>query len=146
MSRENFKLPISPMDENQVGSPSFSDWDIMMTTAVKTGEDGKLCVDVIETEEELIVVAPMAGTEPEDLELHLQNDLLTIRGQRRNFLPENSEFHHQETFWGGFSRTIVLPVDVRAELTKAEYKYGILTIRLPKAKTQKNIPITVVEE
>ena len=108
-------------------------------------EEGQLAVDVLETDETLLIVAPMAGTKPADIELHLHNDLLTIRGQRE--IPaEADEFFYQECFWGNFSRTIVLPVDVRSELAQAEYKNGVLTIQLPKVKARTAIPILVVDE
>lgn len=108
--------------------------------------EGQLSVDVAETADELVIVATMAGTAPGDVALHLHNDLLTIRGVRQSPVPEQSEYFYQECFWGPFSRTIVLPVDVRPELARAEYKNGILTVRLPKAVQGSNIPIMVIEE
>lgn len=110
-------------------------------------DEGKLTVDVAETPEELIITAPMAGTPPQNFELHLHNDLLTIRGERYSPVPVDAHFFHHECYWGKFSRTVVLPVDVKAELAQAEYHHGVLTIRLPKAlATNSNIPIMVVEE
>lgn len=108
--------------------------------------EGQLSVDVAQTDEELIVVATLSGTLPDQVSLHLQNDVLTIRGERRSPVPSGAEYFYEECFWGKFSRTIVLPVDVRAELGKAEYKNGVLTIRLPKQKPTNTIPIYVVEE
>lgn len=108
-------------------------------------EEGQLAVDVLETDDQLMVVAPMAGTRPSDIELHLHNDFLTIRGKRQ--LPvEADEYFYKECFWGNFSRTIVLPVDVKSELIQAEYKNGVLTVRLPKMKARTAIPILVVDE
>jgi len=108
--------------------------------------EGQLTIDVGQTVDELIVVATMAGTPPDQIELHLHNDLLTIRGQRSSPLPENAEYFYEECYWGKFSRTIVLPCDVRYELTQAQYKYGVLTIRLPKKDADEEIKIMVVEE
>lgn len=111
------------------------------------GAEGQLSVDVLETETELIVLATMAGTKPEDIELHLHNDFLTIRGRRHSPVPPGSRYFYQECFWGTFSRTIVLPVDVRGSEVNSEYRQGILTIRLPKARPMRGaIPIMVVEE
>ncbi|TAN33516.1 Hsp20/alpha crystallin family protein [Patescibacteria group bacterium] len=108
--------------------------------------EGQLVLDVAQTDDELVIIATMAGTEPGDIELHLHNDLLTIRGWRRDPSPAGSEHFCRECYWGKFSRTIVLPVDVKAELTKAEYKNGVLTVRLPKAGAKREIPILVIGE
>jgi len=109
-------------------------------------DEGQLNIDVAEGEDDLIIVATMAGTSSNKLELHLQNDLLIIRGERFSPISSSAQYFHRELFWGKFSRTIVLPVDVQHELAAAEYKNGILVVRLPKVKTNKSIPIIVVEE
>ncbi len=111
--------------------------------------EGQLSVDVLETEDKLIIIATMAGTRAEDTELHLHNDFLTIRGRRQSPAPASANYFNQECFWGTFSRTIVLPVDVRGSEAEAEYSKGILTITLPKASLAPrggSIPIMVVEE
>jgi HSP20 family protein len=112
----------------------------------RTLEEGQLSVDVFETTEDLYIVATMAGTKAEDIELHLHNDFLTIRGRRAAPVPGPASFFYEECFWGTFSRTIVLPVDVKSELAQSEYKNGVLTIKLPKARLHNSIPILVVEE
>jgi HSP20 family protein len=108
--------------------------------------EGQLSVDVAQTDEELIVVATLSGTLPDQVSLHLQNDVLTIRGERHSPVPLGAEYFYEECYWGKFSRTIVLPVDVKAELARSEYRNGVLTIHLPKAKPSNTIPIYVVEE
>ncbi|KKQ40611.1 MAG: heat-shock protein [Candidatus Magasanikbacteria bacterium GW2011_GWA2_37_8] len=108
--------------------------------------EGQLSIDVAEMAEELIVVATMAGSKPDNIELHLHNDVLTIRGTRTSPIPEGANHFYEECFWGKFSRTIVLPVDVKPEVASAEYKQGVLIVHLAKAKSDNNIPIYVVEE
>lgn len=122
--------------------------------------EGQLAVDVAQTADELIVVAAMAGTPPENIELHLHNDLLTIRGERKSPISAAAESRtissvedlcdvehfYQECYWGKFSRSIVLPADVKAELARAEYNNGVLIIYLPKAGQNSDIPIMVIEE
>ncbi|MFA5174807.1 MAG: Hsp20/alpha crystallin family protein [Patescibacteria group bacterium] len=108
--------------------------------------EGKLSVDVLQKDNELLVIATMAGSLPDKIELHLHNDLLTIRGVRYSPALIDAEYYYKECFWGKFSRSIVLPVDVRGELAQAEYKNGVLTVRLPIANNQNQIPVTVVEE
>ncbi len=110
-------------------------------------EEGKIPVAVLERQQTIVVIASMAGTDPENISLHLHNDLLTIRGQR--FLPgavEDDVYFYNECFWGEFSRTIVLPVDVKTESARAEYRHGVLVITFDKAKIDTSIPLIFVEE
>lgn len=109
-------------------------------------EEGQLAVDVLETAVDIIVVAAMAGTKPDDMSIHLQDDLLTIRGYRKAPLDEPTTAFYQECYWGPFSRSIVLPMEVREESVRAEYRNGILTIRLEKSRNEAKIPIIVVED
>lgn len=108
--------------------------------------EGQLTIDVVQTKDEIIVVAPMAGCKAQNVELHLHNDVLTIRGERQSPLSNESEFFYRECYWGKFSRTIVLPVEVKVEMARAEFKNGVLTVALPKTKVDGNIPIVIVEE
>ena len=108
--------------------------------------EGQLAVDVAQTDEELIVVATLSGTKPDKIGLHLHNDLLTIRGERKPPIPRDAEYIYEETYWGKFSRTIILPADVKYEFARAEYKNGVLTIHLPKRSVDSKIPIMVVDE
>lgn len=116
------------------------------TVVPESGEEGQLCVDVAETEVELIIVCPMAGTPPKSLELHLHNDLLTVKGERHSVIPKSAYYHNKECYFGRFSRSVVMPTDVKVENSSAEYKNGLLTIRIPKAKSDLNIPVYIVEE
>ena len=129
--------------ENQV---DFSLFSSLKNQEGKHIAEGQLAVDVAQTPEELIVIAAMAGTAPENIELHLHNDLLTIRGERKSPIEATAEHFYQEGYWGKFSRSIVLPVDVKAEMVQAQYKNGVLIIRLPKANKNSDIPIMVIEE
>ncbi|MFA6547653.1 MAG: Hsp20/alpha crystallin family protein [Candidatus Magasanikbacteria bacterium] len=108
--------------------------------------EGQLAIDVVQTVNEVIVIAPMAGCRSENLELHLHNDVLTIRGERKPPIDQEVDYFYKECYWGKFSRTIVLPVEVKVEMARAEFKNGVLTVVLPKTKVDGNIPIIVVEE
>lgn len=141
MFNEKIVLPVDESCERAAELPFFSE-----SGNLEDHAEGQLSVDVAQTADELIVSATMAGTRPEDISLHLQNDILTIRGTRLSPVTEGAEFFYEECYWGPFSRTIVLPVDVRPELARSEYKDGVLTIRLPKAQADGSIPIFVVED
>ncbi|MDO8499276.1 MAG: Hsp20/alpha crystallin family protein [bacterium] len=126
--------------------PQLAEEDFLSESAPRSPhEEAELCVDVAHTADEIIIVATMAGTTPQKLELHLHNDLLTIRGERSSPVS-GVEYFHRENFWGRFSRSIVLPADVRHEMVRAEYKNGVLTVWLPKTNGGKSIPIEIVEE
>lgn len=105
-------------------------------------DEGALAIDIDETHDELIVRTPIAGVKQEDLSLSLHNDLLTIRGTRRD--PATSEERVsilRECHWGPFSRSVILPVHVRADDAQATLKDGILTITLPKTARHGSIPV-----
>lgn len=110
--------------------------------------EGQLAVDVAQTETDLVVVSTIAGAIPEKLEVYLRNDLLTIRGFRQSPISKlmDDNYFHQECYWGKFSRSIVLPVDVKTEMAKAEYNNGVLLIKIPKQKMETKVPIFIVEE
>lgn len=96
-------------------------------------KEGELSVDVYEKPEEIVVKSTIAGVSKSDLEISLINDMLTIRGRRK--LDEDlnaTNYYFRECYWGKFSRSIILPVNVDARKTKAQIKNGVLTIILPK--------------
>ncbi|HNW20036.1 MAG TPA: Hsp20/alpha crystallin family protein [bacterium] len=109
-----------------------------------SGHEGQLSLDIYQTEKNLIVKSTIAGARPEEIQISLKNDLLTIRGKRD--LPEDiaeADFLFRECYWGPFSRSIILPVDVQADKIKATMDNGVLTIVLPKAPQAKQIVIKV---
>lgn len=97
--------------------------------------DGELVCDVYETDRDVIVVAPIAGIRSEDLDITVANDLLTVRGTRRHGVgSRDMQPVHLECHWGSFSRSLVLPSEVRSDRVKAFLKQGVLTILLPKIR------------
>ena len=109
--------------------------------------DGQLAVDVYQTPSHIVVQSAVAGVRPEDLDVSISNDLVTIRGaRRRENIVEDEDYFTQECYWGGFSRSIVLPVDVLSEKADATMKNGILTITIPKVKTAKTQVLRVKQE
>jgi HSP20 family protein len=98
--------------------------------------DGQLTIDVYQTETDIVIKSTIAGVKPEDVDVSISNDMITIRGERKQeeHVSEDS-YYYRECYWGPFSRSIVLPMDVVAEKIDASLKNGILTIKLPKADT-----------
>jgi HSP20 family protein len=112
-------------------------------------QEGQLAVDVLQDSNDIVVVSTMAGAVTDKLEVYVHGDLLTIRGRRLSPIQRDKMNHvyHEECFWGLFSRTIVLPVDVHAAKAMAEYNNGILIVRIPIEKVvDRSIPITIVDE
>ena len=108
--------------------------------------DGQLLVDVRSTEKQIIVKAAMAGVKPEDLDISLHNDLLTIKGKREEEKKsQDSDYIYQECYWGSFSRSLVLPAEVDSKKIQAFLENGVLTVILEKVGAAKSIKITVKE-
>lgn len=95
--------------------------------------EGELAVDVYQTPTHIIIKAMIAGVRPEDLDVSITRDLVTLRGKRERHTEGTAgDFFFQELYWGAFSRTIVLPQEVEIEDAEATEKHGLLTIKLPK--------------
>ena len=106
--------------------------------------EGQLSLDIYQTDKDLIIKSTIAGANPNDIQIYLKNDLLTIRGKRN--LPADvtdANFLFRECYWGPFSRSIILPVEVQADKIKASMDNGVLTIILPKAPQAKQIIIKI---
>jgi HSP20 family protein len=105
---------------------------------------GQLAVDVYETADKLVVKARTAGISKNDLDVTINDNILTISGVLSGGEDEQTtRWHIQECYWGEFSRTIALPVQVREEGVKAELKEGVLTITFEKEKVEAPIKIDV---
>ena len=92
--------------------------------------------DVIETEREIRVVTEMPGLRRENIELDIENNVLTIRGEKREQRTEGEQgrWHLAERRYGTFARSFVLPRDVDAERIEAAFEHGVLTVRIPKSE------------
>lgn len=111
------------------------------------GEEGQLSIDVYQTNEKLYIVSTIAGVKPEDIDITINNDMLTVRGKReRRKDVKDDDYLYSECYWGSFSRSIILPVEIEMEKINAVIENGVLTIALPKAKVTKQISIKVKEK
>ena len=94
-------------------------------------------VDVSETDKEVIVRAELPGMDPKEIDISLSGNVLTIKGERKHEREEKKEnFHLVERGSGSFSRTLQLPVEVKADKVKASYKDGVLSISMPKTEPE----------
>jgi HSP20 family protein len=110
------------------------------------GQEGQLTVDVYKTNDYLIIQSAIAGVKPEDLDVSIENDVLTIKGSREKTAEiEERDYFYQECYWGAFSRQIILPEEVDPSRTEAKMKEGILTIKIPRIERQKKRKIIIKE-
>ncbi len=96
-------------------------------------EEGQLSVDVYQDKNSIVIKSTIAGVEPDDIDISFHNDMLTIRGERKHDKTiSEDDYFYKECYWGSFSRSIILPLEVQVDKIKATIKNGILTIVLPK--------------
>ena len=107
-------------------------------------EECELSVDVYQTPSEIIIQTMVAGVKPEDLNISITREMVTIKGTREAVRTISDEDYFQrELYWGSFSRTILLPAEIETEEAEAAEKNGLLTIRLPKIDKDKTAKLKV---
>jgi len=112
--------------EKQQDLSNDSDW-------LEDDGGGQLAIDAYQTDDAVIIKAPIAGVNPEDLDVAITDDVVTIKGERHGSESIGREnYFLQECYWGSFSRSYVLPTSVDADNADAQLKNGILTITIPK--------------
>jgi HSP20 family protein len=95
-------------------------------------------VDMYQTKEEIVVKAAIPGVKPEDIDISVTGDILTIKGElKEEEKIEEANYLCQERRYGEFRREFSLPTQVSADKAKAEFEHGVLTLRLPKAEEVK---------
>jgi len=100
--------------------------------------EGQLTVDVYQDKDNVVVQSTVAGVNPDELEVNITNESITIRGKReRAEKIEEKNYFYQECFWGKFSRSIILPVEVDPESSVATLKNGVLIVVMPKSTKRK---------
>lgn len=107
-------------------------------------EEGELTIDVYQTPSEIVIKSMVAGVKPEDLDISITRDMVTIKGKRETerFIKDE-DYYHQELYWGSFSRAIMLPAEIEVEEADAIEKHGLLIIRLPKIDKNKQTRLRV---
>ena len=100
--------------------------------------EGELAVDMYQSKNNIVIETAVAGVKPDDLDISIENDLVTIRGNRESCeVEEAKDYFHQECYWGTFSRELILPEEIDAPKATASFKDGILTLKLPKLKRER---------
>lgn len=109
--------------------------------------EGELAIDVYQTEEELVVRSAIAGVKLEKLDVTIENDVITIQGNREEPSEQGKvDFLSRECYFGPFSRKIISPVEIDPSRARATMKEGILLIRTPKIKREKKVKLEIKKE
>ncbi len=122
-------MPVEPETSNKGAA---SDW------LKDNAEEGELAVDLFQTPSEIVIRAMISGVKPEDLNISITREMVTIKGRRdETERVAESDYFQKELYWGAFSRTLLLPSEVEPDECEATEKHGLLTLRLPKIDKQR---------
>ena len=107
-------------------------------------EEAQLTVDVYQTPSEIIIKTMVAGVKPEDLDVTITRESVTINGKRsEDRTVSDDEYFHRELYWGSFARTITLPEEVDVDGAEAVEKHGMLILHLPKLDKNRQTKLRV---
>ena len=110
----------------------------------ETQKDGELPIDMYHTGDNVVIRALVAGVNPEDLDVAITRDMVTIKGRREEDQEApDDDYYHRELYWGGFSRTILLPEEVLIDQAEAKEKHRLLIITLPKIDKERSAKLKV---
>lgn len=130
---------VPAVEEEGVGLGSENRLDNPNPTPWLDEEEGELAVDMYQTPSEIVIQTMVSGVKPEDLNVAITRETVTIKGKRQLAREiDHENYFHKELYWGSFSRTILLPAEVEVEEAEAIEKHGLLTIRLPKIDRSKS--------
>jgi HSP20 family protein len=107
-------------------------------------EEGELSIDMYQTPTEVVVQTMTAGVRPEELDIEISRDMITIQGKRKEArMVEDDEYVVRELYWGSFSRSVALPEEVDPDLAEASERNGLLIIRLPKIDKERKTNLKI---
>ncbi len=101
-------------------------------------------IDIYEEENDVVLKAELPGMKKEDIDISLTDDTITISGEKRaEHKTERKNFYRYESSYGSFCRTMSLPSDIRQDKVKAEFKDGVLEVRMPKTEDAKKKQVKI---
>ncbi len=128
----------SDFEEDKIKSQKTNEW------MEENNDEGELAIDVHQTHDSIILKAMIAGVKPDNLDIDITRDMVTIKGTRHNEKEVSEEnYFYKELYWGSFSRTILLPQEIEPEEATATEKHGLLVISLPKIDRAKSRKVKV---
>lgn len=125
-----------PLDD--IEEPGWQD------PAPQPEEEGELPIDMYQTGDNIVIRALIAGVSPDDLDIAITRDMVTLKGSREEDREAPDEdYFHRELYWGSFSRTILLPEEILIDEAEAKEKHGLLEIVLPKVDKERSTRLKV---
>lgn len=110
-------------------------------------EEGQLSVDMFSSPSEIVIKAMIADVKPEDLDVSVTKEMITIKGHRQKEEEVSEDnYYYKELYWGGFSRSILLPQEVDSDNAEASVKNGLLIVKLPKINREKTQKLKIKSE
>ena len=136
--------PFGAMEDMVNRFPSMFERWARLSGGGEKGTGWSPSVDISETDQEYLIRAALPAVRKEDVNVTVEDGMLTVSGERRQQQQQKDEkFHKVESFYGSFSRSISLPEGTDPAAIKAESKDGVLTIHVPKTKTEARKPTTI---
>lgn len=133
-----------PMEERRLPVKGSGSKKAVPVAEERAPEDGELTVDVYQTPDDIIIKTIAAGVRPEDLDISITRDMVTIRGSRQESSEvSEGDYFHRELYWGSFSRTILLPQEIDVDASEASERHGLLMLRLPKLDKSRQTKLKV---
>lgn len=124
--------------EDEIAEPGWQD------TSEPIQEEGELPIDMYQTGDNIVIRALIAGVSPDDLDIAITRDMVTLKGMREEDRESPDEdYFHRELYWGSFSRTILLPEEILIDEAEAREKHGLLEIVLPKVDKERSTHLKV---
>ncbi len=119
-------------------------FDDAFTRPISLGVAAVPAIDMYQTNDEVVVRAALPGLKPEDVQISVTGDVLTLRGEfKQADEKKEATYHIREQRYGSFERSVMLPTEVQTDKAKAEFENGVLTVTLPKAEAVKPRTITI---
>ena len=134
------------LDEEREQTESGSSQEINTRPNIfeESDEEAQLTVDVYQTPSEIVIKTMVAGVKPDDLDVLITRDSVTIRGKRsEERTVSNDEYFHRELYWGSFARTVSLPEEIDVDGAEAVEKHGMLILHLPKLDKNRQAKLKV---
>jgi HSP20 family molecular chaperone IbpA len=116
----------------------------LVTWEEEEEKEGELTVDVYQTSDMIVIKAMIAGVRPEDLDISITRDMVTVKGKREEEkTAKDDDYFLRELYWGSFSRTITLPEEIDVDEAEAIEKHGLLILKLPKLDKKRQSKLKV---
>ena len=142
---DDFDAPLTiEADDTEAEAPISVNSEPAEVATPEPEAEAELTVDVHQTAQEIVIETIVAGTTVEDLDVAITREMVTISGARhKKFEVSDSDYFHQELFWGSFSRNILLPEEIDVDTSRAKIKDGILTIHMPKVDKNRKTKLEI---